>query len=464
MHFLRYPLLLVFLIGCIAELSAQQIRVNLSISAAGRPVDQALIDLYEYNSPIQPLHTDAQGRGTFQIQRGKEYLLVIYKSGYITQSISLADSRFDKLSVMDLKAELQRDPHSPDGLYYHDPVRRVESNLKLTGFTDDTFALTDMPAHRADSITVLMNRARANQYLLVSRGTLAAMADERYSRQVVADVQAEAASYSVRIAASEARYDSLYRDEQAHLSATQHTTGDKQYDELLAAQKDLAGRLGEKATSYLMEQQRQLARARLDEMTALRYEQRMNDARDPAQRALLGDTMWQMKAHAAHDRWRAADANRKFLWYNKYQTDNYQEYVEMLRYKERKAESQPTAKATAKKSTAPRATTTPRDTSDNLSKLSEAAREDQIRKALEEEERFRNYEEKTEQRKVNGAELTVQQIRISDDTYEMQIDKKGNKRYFKNNKPVTALTFDFETKRKMVDVLNTIRQSDKLGR
>lgn len=460
---MRY-LCLAFLFFFTLQLSAQQIRVNLSVSAAGRPADQALIDIYEYNSPIQPLHTDAQGRSAFQIQRGKEYLLVIYKSGYITQSISLADSRYDRLPVIDIKADLLKDPRTPDGLYYHDPHRRIESNLKLTGFTDDTFALANIPAHRADSITVLMNRAKANQYLLVSRSTITATHDEGYSRQVVADVQAELASYSVQIAASDARYDSLYKEEQVRLAATQHTTGDKQYDELLAVQHDLAGRLGERATSHLMEQQRQLARARLDEMSAIRYEQKMNDARDSAHRTLLRDTMWQMKGRAAHDRWRAADENKKFLWYNKYQTDNYQEYVEMLRYKEKKNESQATARATPKKSTSPHATTMPPDTSDNLSKLSDAQREDQIRKALEEEERFKNYSEKTEKRKVDGTELTVQEIRISDDTYEMQVDKKGGKKYFKNGKPITALTFDFETKRKMVDVLNTIRESDKLGR
>ncbi|MBS1593115.1 MAG: hypothetical protein JST90_02245 [Bacteroidetes bacterium] len=446
------------------DLSAQQARVNLSVSAAGRALDQTLIDLYEYNSPIQPLHTDGQGKSTFQIQRGKEYLVVLYKSGYITQAISLADSRYDKQPVIDIKAELLKDSHASDGLYYHDPQRRIESDLKLTGFTDDTFALAAIPAHRADSITVLMNRAKANQYLLVSRSTINATHNEGYSRQVVADVQAEMASYSAQIAASDARYDSLYKEEQIHLAATQRTTGDKQYDELLAVQHDLADRLGERATSHLMEQQRQLARARLDEMNAFRYEQRMNDARDSAQRALLRDTMWQMKAHAAHDRWRAADENKKFLWYNKYQTDNYQEYVEMLRHREKKNEPQPTAKATPKKSTPPHATTALRDTSDNLSKLYEPEREEQIKKALEEEERFKNYSEKTEKRKIDGAELTVQEIRISDDTYEMQVDKKGSKKYFKNGKPVTALTFDFETKRKMVDVLNAIRESDKLGR
>jgi hypothetical protein len=87
-------------------------------------------------------------------------------------------------------------------------------------------------------------------------------------------------------------------------------------------------------------------------------------------------------------------------------------------------------------------------------------RTDVIQKALDEEERFKNYQEKTEER----GDLSVKEIRIADDNYEMQVDKKNNAKYFKNGKPITKITFDFETKRKMVDVLNTIRQVDKFGK
>ena len=112
----------------------------------------------------------------------------------------------------------------------------------------------------------------------------------------------------------------------------------------------------------------------------------------------------------------------------------------------------------------PSATISAPDTSDNLSKLDNAKREKLIQAALEEEERFKNYESKTQVKKVDGVELTVQNIRISDDNYEMQTDKKGNSKYYKNGKPVTQLTFEFETKRRMIDVLNTIREEDKFGR
>jgi hypothetical protein len=60
--------------------------------------------------------------------------------------------------------------------------------------------------------------------------------------------------------------------------------------------------------------------------------------------------------------------------------------------------------------------------------------------------------------------LTVKDIQIAEDYYEMQVDKNKNAKYFKNGKPITKITFEFETTRRMVDVLNTIRQVDKFGK
>ena len=60
--------------------------------------------------------------------------------------------------------------------------------------------------------------------------------------------------------------------------------------------------------------------------------------------------------------------------------------------------------------------------------------------------------------------MTVKDIHIADDNYEVQTDKKGRVKYLKNGKPVSKLTFEFETKRKMVDVLNTIKEVDRFGR
>jgi hypothetical protein len=87
-----------------------------------------------------------------------------------------------------------------------------------------------------------------------------------------------------------------------------------------------------------------------------------------------------------------------------------------------------------------------------------------IGKALDEEKRFKNYNEKTEVKKVDGTNMSVKNIRIADDNYEEQTDKNGKVRYLKNGKPITKTTFEFETKRKMDDVLNTIKEVDKYGK
>jgi hypothetical protein len=160
------------------------------------------------------------------------------------------------------------------------------------------------------------------------------------------------------------------------------------------------------------------------------------------------------------------DANRKLQLYNKYQVLSYQEYIELLRYRDKKkdtanADERPSP---AKVKSSPPATISPIDTSDNLSKMTDVQRTKLIQQALEEEQRFKNYTEKTGQKRINGYDVTVKNIHIADDDYEMQVDKKGNTKYIKNGKPVTKLTFEFETVRKMADVLNTIRQVDRFGK
>ncbi len=55
---------------------------------------------------------------------------------------------------------------------------------------------------------------------------------------------------------------------------------------------------------------------------------------------------------------------------------------------------------------------------------------------------------------------TIKQVRFEEDAYEIVIDKKGRKRYFKNNKPITKLTYAFETKRLFGVILKNIRYEE----
>ena len=285
--------------------------------------------------------------------------------------------------------------------------------------------------------------------------------DTKYSRQIEDNIRKELSVYSEKLKQGLVRYDSLYVVEEKHQKASMTATGDAQLDEITETQRLLAERLAETTDHYLLEQQQMLSKARLDEMAALRHEYELASATDSMQIRMISAAYQQSKAAAVNDRYHAMDANRKLQVYEKFQMLNYQEYIELLRYKKHKDDTVRIAKAPdSRPKPKPLATITPADTSDNLSKMSEEQRTDVIRQALEEEERFKNYKEKTE---VKG-DLTVKNIHIADDDYELQVDKKGFSKHFKNGKPITKITFDFETKRKMVDVLNTIHQVNKFGK
>ena len=456
-------------ISVIIFASAQALTVSGTVSGDGKMQDDVLIDIYEYNSPIVTLHTDPKGYFNLNIVKGKEYVLVFYKSGYVLQSISISDSRENKMSNHSIKVDLARDDASPEGLYFKPPVRRLVPESTMSYFTDAKFDLQRIkPRHRADSVMVLLDRAQANQYILVNNIKLNSnRIDDKYSRQIEDGIKREIKSYEDKLKNNLRAYDSLYASEEKNVRDTKQTSNDEQLAHITEAQRLLSARLGATTEHYQLEQLQQLAEARLSEINALRQQQDLANAKDSLQKKMIQDAYWQTKSLAVNHRYHAMDANRKMQVYNRYEVLNYQEYIELLRYKERKDDTAhvPAKTATTSKPQQKPATVmTAVDTTDNLSKASDSERSKLIQQALEEEARFKNYAEKTETRKVNGAEMKVTDIHIADDDYEMQIDKKGGTRYFKNNKPVTKLTFEFETRRRMTDVLKTIREVEKFGK
>jgi hypothetical protein len=463
----RIGLVLLFMVAMSLS-HGQALVVNGTVSGGSKVQEDVLIDIYEYNSPIQTLHTDAKGYFTFRLDKGKEYLVVIYKSGFVSQSFSFGDSRNNPITTYSLTISLEIDDRSPDGLYFKAPARRITPDVTDRYFLESKFSLHLIkPQKKADSILVLLNRAQANQYILVGNMKLGAnTADTKYSRQVEGNIQNEIAGYKAKLLQNMSLYDSLALLESKHQKATMTTTGDTQLNEVIEAQRLLAERLTATSEHYLLEQQQMLSQARLDEMAALRHEQELSVAKDSVKIRMIKTAIQKSKYLAVNDRYLAMDANRKLQLYNKYQVLSYQEYIELLRYRDKKkdtanADERPSP---AKVKSSPPATISPIDTSDNLSKMTDVQRTKLIQQALEEEQRFKNYTEKTGQKRINGYDVTVKNIHIADDDYEMQVDKKGNTKYIKNGKPVTKLTFEFETVRKMADVLNTIRQVDRFGK
>ncbi|MFK8104317.1 MAG: hypothetical protein AB8G15_17450 [Saprospiraceae bacterium] len=81
-------------------------------------------------------------------------------------------------------------------------------------------------------------------------------------------------------------------------------------------------------------------------------------------------------------------------------------------------------------------------------------------------ERFKNsLDQKIKLTSTTDTRGAVKQVRFEEDAYEIVVDEKGRKRYFKNNKPITKLTYAFETKRLFGAILKNIRyeESSKAG-
>jgi len=76
--------------------------------------------------------------------------------------------------------------------------------------------------------------------------------------------------------------------------------------------------------------------------------------------------------------------------------------------------------------------------------------------ATKEEGRFKNFKQTIAEKFINGEDNTVTVTQIGDDYYELLINKKRQKRYTKNDKPITDITYYFETSRKYEGVLKSI--------
>jgi hypothetical protein len=76
-----------------------------------------------------------------------------------------------------------------------------------------------------------------------------------------------------------------------------------------------------------------------------------------------------------------------------------------------------------------------------------------IERALDEQRRFENYRRSDTLIQGSNSKDKLVTIAIGPHKYEMQTSQKGEKRYFKNDKPVTEMTYLFETTRRYEGVL-----------
>lgn len=82
-----------------------------------------------------------------------------------------------------------------------------------------------------------------------------------------------------------------------------------------------------------------------------------------------------------------------------------------------------------------------------------------IANALKEKERFKN-----EQKSIIAREDTIYRTTIGHDIYDKVIDTKAAVAYFKNDKPITEITYNFETKRRYDGILKRLKNTKNLKR
>lgn len=79
--------------------------------------------------------------------------------------------------------------------------------------------------------------------------------------------------------------------------------------------------------------------------------------------------------------------------------------------------------------------------------------------ALKERARFEN-----EKKSILAEENTIYRTTIGIDIYDKVVDPIGSIAYFKNEKPITEITYDFETKRRYDGVLKRIKNTKNIKR
>jgi hypothetical protein len=157
--------------------------------------------------------------------------------------------------------------------------------------------------------------------------------------------------------------------------------------------------------------------------------------------------------------YRANNSYTKYENYISLYQRSYQEYIELLKYYKGLDDSiQIQTLISSTKNIEPITNLPIINKADTLSNIEDNERQILIEKALLEEERFKNYSINESTKKEDGEDVNITTIKIDIDTYEMISNKRGIVKYFKNTKPISAITYKFETTRKYKDILNSINR------
>ena len=417
--------------------------------------------VFDYSTSLQEIFTNSTGDFEIKLEKNHEYIICFSKIGFNAYVVSL-NLQVDLFK----KIIFTKDPTSPNGLLSNliqDRIQYafVEKNQNTTLF--DYSKISSIT--KADSIRVIFNKLQVYQYRYIadfyyeeekdnikklSASELENERNKTLAELVITDANIKKskeliATYSV--------------EEKRNVEDSKNRTGSLQLKKIVSAQEFLYKRIYENGQLHLYQKNESVL---LYQLKMIEYYSLLKNENE--------STDFETKIYYKKNRLNAQSSAYNYLYiannnFEKYENHlslfqkAYQEYIELLKYSNGIQDTSILTKTFVK--TQPNIEAPIHipliNNSDSLASMEDNTRKILIQKAVEEEDRFSNFTSTNSTRMEGGEEIQVNTIKIANDIYEKISTKKGIIKYIKNNKPISATTFKFETTRRYKNLLEPIK-------
>lgn len=458
-----YTKLLTFcgLIWCSISLYAQVFTGK--VESATGPLADVQVELFNYSQSIQNSQTNSAGQFSIAFEKNQEYIACFSKKGYISQTISLHLPGNHNETIV-----LSKDPNSPNGMLSPLIQYRIQYAPIAKKNTKSTFDYSNIASSKkADSIKVIFNKVQIYQYRYISDAMYDSEKEEitklNYEALLTqkAIIGNDLLSTRTAIRKSKEISKELMNQEKKYIEETKTKQGNAQLKRIVDAQEAQYKRIYENGQQYLLQKNESIL---LYKLKMIEYYSLLNqeaNAKDFGTALANKKLRLNAQSQAYNYLYQANNYFSKYEAHLTYYQNAYQEYIELLKYYQTQTDSSATLSpiiVSKSKSNIEGAYNIPFVAkNDSIATMPDQARQAYIEKALEEEERFKNYSSIESIRKIDGEENRVTTIKIDTDIYEYLITPKGITKYYKNSKPISAATFKFETTRKYKNILDNVK-------
>lgn len=432
-----------------------------TINNDNKTVDSVTILVFDYSTHVQTYYSDLKGAFSISIPKNQEYIICFVKFGFksISNSICIQSDVIDNI-------QFTKDVLPPSAGLVYEITSRYSYDTNTKKHVKKTIDIsTYAPLQKADSIKVIFNKAQSYLYAYISsiqfKNELDALQKLDFSEQTKMRNQIMSTLTSIEVQKKQCSAMIMYyaKEEQASVSLAKTKVGRAQVKCLVDAQENLYKRIFEEGKNILRSKDEALLFYKLKMLdyfiTKSSADLMQNNSDILAKKRIQLNTLssaynYLYLAEVAYQNY-----DKQLSTYQKH----YQEYIELLKYykgiKDSAYENEVVLRELKKEQIElPLLNNTPRIALlDSVLKLNNAERELLLYEATREEERFASWKESDSEKILDGEKIQVHSIYLEDDVYDTWVTKKGEVKYMKNNKPISALTYKLETNRKYKGII-----------